>query len=206
MVKVKICGITNLDDALVAVEYGADALGFVFAHSPRKVTVRAVERIAGKLPPFICKVGVFVDSDLETIKKTMAYCHLDLAQLHGDEDPDYCAALFPRAIKVFTASGLPSANELTRYKAAAYMFDNDKKSTLNGAGQKRLWQLARKAADYGTVILAGGLNPENVNKAIRSARPYAVDVSSGIEAKPGRKDHDRMRAFIAAAKSAGAND
>jgi len=206
MVKVKICGITNLDDALAAVEYGADALGFVFAHSPRKVTVRAVERIAGKLPPFICKVGVFVDSDLETIKNTMAYCHLDLAQLHGDEDPDYCAALFPRAIKVFTANTLPSASELTRYKAAAYMFDNDKQSTLNGAGQKRLWQLARKAADYGTVILAGGLNPQNVNKAIRSARPYAVDVSSGIEAKPGRKDYDRMRAFIAAAKSAGAND
>ena len=206
MVKVKICGITNLDDALAAVEYGADALGFVFAHSPRKVTVRAVERIAGKLPPFICKVGVFVDSDLETIKNTMAYCHLDLAQLHGDEDPDYCAALFPRAIKVFTANTLPSASELTRYKAAAYMFDNDKQSTLNGAGQKRLWQLARKAADYGTVILAGGLNPQNVNKAIRSARPYAVDVSSGIEAKPGRKDYDRMRVFIAAAKSAGAND
>ncbi len=206
MVKIKICGITNLDDALAAVEYGANAVGFVFAPSPRRMTVRVVASIVEKLPPFIYKVGVFVDSDQETLKKTMAYCHLDLAQLHGDEDPDYCAALFPKAIKVFTANTLPSARELTRYKAAAYVFDKDKKSTLDAAEQKRLWQFARRAGDYGPVILAGGLNPENVNKAIRLARPYAVDVSSGVEIKPGKKDHAKMRAFIAAAKSAGTND
>jgi phosphoribosylanthranilate isomerase len=203
MVKVKICGITNLDDALAAVECGADALGFVFAPSPRQVTTEVAREIADRLPPFICRVGVFVNSDLKQVKDTMAYCHLDLAQLHGDEDIGYCAALFPRAIKVFTTKNLPSERELRQYRVAAYMLDVDKGAALKGSEQAELWQLAHRLGDYGPVILAGGLTPSNVGEAIKIARPYAVDVSSGVETKLGKKDHDKLRAFLMAAKDIG---
>lgn len=200
MAKVKICGITNLDDALVAIEYGADALGFVFTPSPRQVTSSVVRDIADRLPPFICKVGVFINFKLAQVRETMSLCNLDLAQLHGDEDHDYCTALFPKAIKVFTAKTLPSGQELTRYRVTAYMLDKDKTIAENDIEQNRLWQLARGIRDYGPVILAGGLTPESVSQAIDVARPYAVDVSSGVEAEPGVKDHNKLRAFIASAK------
>lgn len=200
MVKVKICGITNLDDALAAIECGADALGFVFAPSPRQVTTEVVRDIVSKLPPFICKVGVFVNSELALVQETMSLCNLSLAQLHGDEDADYCTALFPKAIKVFTADSLPSGQELARYCVAAYMLDKNKRVAPSDVEQNRLWQLARRIRDYGPVILAGGLTPETVGQAIEVAHPYAVDVSSGIEAEPGKKDYDKLRAFIAAAK------
>jgi len=200
MVRVKICGITNPDDALAAVEYGADALGFVFAPSPRQVTPEKVRRIVKNLPPFVCKVGVFVNSELEFVKQTMAVCNLDLAQLHGDEGTEYCTALFPRAIKVFTNNNLPPVEKLARYRVAAYMLDKDKGSEISKAEQKKLWQLARQIGEHGPVILAGGLTPENVSEAIKVARPYAVDVSSGVEMKPGVKDHEKMRAFLRTAK------
>ena len=200
MVKVKICGITNLDDAQAAVEYGADALGFVFAPSPRQVTAELVRGIVAKLPPFICKVGVFVNSDLALVRETMSLCNLDLAQLHGDEGPEYCAALFPKVIKVFNSNSMPLRTELIRYKVAAYMLDINKGTAFNDSEQTRLWQLAHRLGDHGPVILAGGLTSENVVQAIKIARPYAVDVSSGVEAEPGRKDHNKLRAFLIAAK------
>lgn len=204
MVKVKICGITNLNDALAAVECGADALGFVFAPSPRQVSTEAAKEIADRLPPFICRVGVFVNSDLKKMKQAMASCHLNLAQLHGDEDADYCAALFPRAIKVFTAKNVPSEQELRRYRVAAYMLDLDKGTAFKSSEQMRLWQLAHRLGDYGPVILAGGLTPSNVGEAIKIAHPYAVDVSNGVEAEPGKKDRDKLRDFIETAKSVNA--
>jgi len=213
MTKVKICGITNLDDALAAIECGAAALGFVFAPSPRQVTTSAVKDIVGQLPPFIFKVGVFVNSELAEVQETMSLCNLDLAQLHGDESPDYCAALFPKAIKVFTTAALfpkaikvfttdnlPAYQELTHYHVAAYMLDRDKGATAGDTKQSRLWELAREIRDYGPLILAGGLTPESVGQAIETARPYAVDVSSGVESEPGKKDHGKLRAFIAAAR------
>ena len=200
MTKVKICGITNLDDALAAIECGADALGFVFAPSPRQVTTSAVKDIVGQLPPFIFKVGVFVNSKLAEVQETMSLCNLDLAQLHGDESPGYCATLFPKAIKVFTTDNLPAYQELTHYQVAAYMLDIDKGSTAGDTEQSRLWELAREIRDYGPVILAGGLTPESVGQAIETARPYAVDVSSGVESEPGKKDHGKLRSFIAATK------
>jgi len=200
MVRVKICGITNLDDAQAAVEYGADALGFVFAPSPRQVTAEAVREMVEKLPPFICKVGVFVNSTKSLLTKTMSLCNLDLAQLHGDEGPEYCAALFPKVVKVFKANNMPSRTKLVRYKVAAYMLDIDKGAASNESEQKKLWQLAHRLGDYGPVILAGGLTSENVGEAIKIARPYAVDVSSGVEAEPGKKDHSKLRAFLIAAK------
>ncbi len=201
MVKVKICGITNLDDALAAVEYGADALGFVFAPSPRQVTAEVVREIVEKLPPFVCKVGVFVNSDLALVKETMSHCKLDLAQLHGDEGTEYCAALFPKVVKVFTSNSLPSLTVMIRYNVAAYMLDIGKRAAYNESEQKKLWQLAHRLGDCGPVILAGGLTSDNVAHAIDIARPYAVDVSSGVESTPGRKDHSKMRAFLIAAKS-----
>jgi phosphoribosylanthranilate isomerase len=204
MVKVKICGITNLEDALAAVEYGADALGFVFAPSPRQMTNDAVRKITNELPPFVSKVGVFVNSDIGLVKETMSLCNLDLAQLHGDESPDYCAALFPRAVKVFTGDSLPSRTGLIPYKVAAYMLDINKGTAFNYSEQKQLWQLARKLKDSGPVIIAGGLTPENVIEAIETAQPYAVDVSSGVETEPGKKDHDKLRAFLIKAKGIGA--
>lgn len=200
MVKVKICGITNLVDALAAVECGADALGFVFATSPRQVTAEVAREIADRLPPFICKVGVFVNSDLKKVKKTMASCRLDLAQLHGDEDAGYCAALFPSAIKVFTTRNVPSERELRRFRVAAYMLDIEKGTASKRSEQTELWQLAHRLGDYGPVILAGGLTPSNVGKAIEIARPYAVDVSSGVEARTGKKAPNKMQDFIMAAK------
>lgn len=200
MVKVKICGITNLEDALAAVECGADALGFVFAPSPRQVTSKVVKEMVDKLPPFVCKVGVFVNAELGVVKETMSLCNLDLVQLHGDESPDYCAALYPRAIKVFTGKNLPPIKELGRYRAAAYMLDRSKGHDMSETETQRLWGLARELGEYAPVILAGGLTPDNVGKAIEAARPYAVDVSSGVETKPDKKDHSRLRTFIAAAK------
>jgi phosphoribosylanthranilate isomerase len=202
MVKVKICGITNLKDALAATEYGADALGFVFAPSPRQVTAAAVKEIVSSIPPSVCKVGVFVNAGLEQVRETMTMCNLDVAQLHGDEDPDYCAAVFPKVVKVFTAGSLPPPKALARYRVAAFMLDLEKNAGTGDAERHRLWELARGVGQNHPVILAGGLTPETVQEAIETARPCAVDVSSGVEARPGKKDHQRMRAFIAAAKTA----
>ena len=200
MAKVKICGITNLDDALVAIEYGADALGFIFARSPRQVTAEVVREITSKLPPFITKVGVFVDSELKQVTETISLCNLDLAQLHGNENIDYCAALYPRVVKTFTINNLPSDQELIRYRVAAFMLDKDKTGSGDEAEIARLWHRARDLRKHGPVILAGGLNPDNVVQAIETVDPYAVDVSSGVEAGPGKKDHDKLSAFIKAAK------
>ncbi len=204
MTKVKICGITNLEDALAAVEYGADAIGFVFAPSPRQIKPEKVREITAALPPFVSKVGVFVSSDPEYIRQTMSDCDLNLAQLHGDESPEDCAALFPRVIKSFTIKNLPPLRKLSGYRAAAYVIDKEKGSS--DAAIESIWQAALKARQHGRVILAGGLTPENVGRAIETARPYAVDVASGVETKPGKKDHARLRDFIAAAKNVGSGD
>lgn len=199
MVKVKVCGITNLEDAMAAVECGADALGFVFAPSPRQVTLEIVRDIVMQLPPFVYKVGVFVDSDLHTVRSTSLTCGLDLVQLHGSENQAYCAALFPRAIKAFVAS--PSALErLKSFRVAAYMLDRDK--AVSNVAEIDHWELARQAGNRGRVVLAGGLTPDNVARAIEIARPYAVDVASGVEQSPGKKDHAKLRAFIQAARQA----
>ena len=200
--KVKICGITNLADALAAVDCGADALGFVFAPSPRQVNPETVRDITSELPPFVCTVGVFVNSSATEVRETMSLCNLHLAQLHGDEAPEDCAALFPNVIKAFTGGNLPPGKELARYRVAAYMLDKDKRDGASDSDRSRLWQLARSLSTYGPVILAGGLTLENVRSAVEAAHPYAVDVSSGVEAAPGRKDHDKLRAFIQAARGA----
>lgn len=202
MVKVKICGITNLEDALVAVKWGADALGFVFAPSPRQVTRQQVANIVAGLPPFVCKVGVFVDSELLEVKETMRACGLDLAQLHGSESPDFCQELFPRVIKSFRVEGESVLALLPRYKVSAYLLDSYDVALKGGTGRSFDWGIAKKARQYGPVILSGGLTSANVRQAIVQVRPYAVDVSSGVESKPGVKDHAKLRAFVEIAKKA----
>lgn len=200
MVKVKVCGTTNLDDALAAVNCGADALGYIFAPSPRQVTPALVREIVAKLPPFVCNVGVFVNSDIAEVREIMSFCGLDMAQLHGDENPDYCAGLFPKAIKVFTSNNLPAESDLMRYQVAAFMLDTVKGAAVKDMEQEKLWQLARDIGGHHPVVLAGGLTPENVGRSIEMVCPYAVDVSSGVEAEPGKKDHEKVRIFIQAAK------
>ena len=197
MVKVKVCGLTNLADALAAIEFGADAVGFVFAPSPRRVAPETVRGIIAELPPFVTKVGVFVNSELTELRQTMTVCGLDLVQLHGDEGPKLCEAVYPKVIKTFNSSDMPSPRELQRFRVAALMIDRKKGSTEQ---PEEIWSVAQKLTAYGRVILAGGLTPQNVDRAVETVRPYAVDVASGVEASPGRKDHSKMKDFIDAAK------
>ena len=201
MIKVKVCGITNAEDALAAVELGADALGFVFAPSPRQVTRQQVADIVAKLPPFVCKVGVFADSSLQEVAETLQFCGLDLAQLHGSETPGFCQALFPRVIKAFRVKDESVLDLLPRYKASAYLLDSYHEALKGGTGQSFNWEIARKARRYGRIVLSGGLTPENVRQAITEVQPFAIDVSSGVESRPGVKDHAKLRAFLEAAKS-----
>jgi len=203
MVRVKVCGITNLEDALVAVKLGADALGFVFAASPRQVTQQQVAHIVSQLPPFVCKVGVFVDSELGEVMENMRACDLDLVQLHGSESPDFCQELSPRVIKSFRVENESILTLLPQYKVSAYLLDSFHATLKGGTGKSFDWGIAEKATKYGTIVLSGGLNLENVRRAIQQVRPYAVDVSSGVESEPGKKDHDKLRAFIEAAKREG---
>jgi len=201
MVKVKVCGITNAEDAMAAVALGADALGFVFAPSPRQVTRQQVADIVAKLPPFVCKVGVFVDSSLQEVTETLQSCGLDLAQLHGSESPGFCQALSPRVIKAFRVKDESVLDLLPRYKASAYLLDSYHEALKGGTGQSFNWEIARKARRYGRIVLSGGLTPENVRQAITEVQPFAIDVSSGMESRPGVKDHAKLRAFLKAAKS-----
>ncbi|MBM4444136.1 MAG: phosphoribosylanthranilate isomerase [Chloroflexi bacterium] len=201
MVRVKICGITSADDALAAVEFGADALGFVFAPSPRQVTPEQAARIVAMLPPFVCTVGVFVDRDVAGVEAVMKLCHLDLAQLHGEETPADCRALAPRVIKSFAVRDESVLAALPGYRVAAYLLDTHHAVLKGGTGRTFDWSIARRAAACGPVIISGGLTASNVGQAIAIGRPCAVDVASGVESRPGVKDHARLKAFIEAAKS-----
>lgn len=200
MVKVKICGITNLKDALAAAKWGADALGFIFAPSPRRITPQQAASIIAELPPFISKVGVFVDSELQEIRETMAICGLDLAQLHGLESPEYCQALSSRAIKSFRVKDESVLELLNQYKVKAFLLDNYDAILKGGTGKIFDWNIARKAAQDRLVILSGGLTAANVRQAINKVKPYAVDVSSGVESSPGVKDHSLLQSFLEVVK------
>jgi phosphoribosylanthranilate isomerase len=199
MVKLKFCGITNHQDALLAVELGVDALGFVFAPSPRQVKPETARRIIGSLPPLVRTVGVFVDENPALMRDIVNFCGLDMVQLHGNEPPHICADLMPRAIKAFCLKDEQDLRSLNAYyrKARAFLFDGYAGEMKGGTGTTFDWGLAVKAKKLGVpVILAGGLNPGNVREAIRTVRPYAVDVSSGIEERPGKKSPLLMREFI----------
>ncbi len=198
-VVVKICGITNDEDASSAVELGAGALGFIFAPSPRQVTPDKVRDIIRAIPPFVKTVGVFVNEGHAAIGEIKHYCGLDLAQLHGDESPDFCNALMPcaiKAIRIKDTSSLPSIKAF-HGKVSAVLLDTYSKNKPGGTGKTFDWELARKIKKLGIpVILAGGLGASNIDEAIRTVRPYAVDVNSGVEERPGKKSYVLMKSLM----------
>ncbi len=199
--RVKICGITSNEDAHAAVEYGADALGFVFAKSPRQVTREQAEDIIAELPPFVSPVGVFVDEKTDTIKEICDFCGIYTVQLHGNESPLYLNDLKGyKIIKAFRIKDEDDLKPLANYKPNAFLLDSYVKGVMGGTGMTFNWDIARQAHEYGTIILSGGLTPENVKASIQMVKPYAVDVSSGVEASPGKKDKLLVKRFIANAK------
>lgn len=201
MVRVKICGITNLEDALAAVDCGADALGFVFFEkSPRFVLPERAAQIIGCLPPFVTTVGVFVNEEPPKLLRVMEFAGVDVLQLHGDEPPDRCT-LWPRVIKAFRIRDFTDLETLGHYRTAALLLDAYSPDAYGGTGQVFNWEIALEAKRYGRIVLSGGLTPENVGSAVERVMPYAVDVSSGVERERGRKHLGKMRRFIQAAKS-----
>lgn len=196
MVRIKICGITNLDDALAAADYGADALGFVFYEkSPRYVKPEKVKEIISKLPPFISTVGVFVDEDPSKINEIIEYTGINIVQLHGNEPSNLCQK-WQRVIKAFRVKDFIDLHPLEEYKVSAYLLDAYTPEAYGGTGQIFNWDIAIDAKRFGRIILSGGLNPYNIEKAVRYVRPYAVDVSSGVEKEKGKKDLKKMKDFI----------
>ena len=200
MIRIKICGITNLEDARLAVGLGADALGFIFyPKSPRKVAPEAAREIIAQLPPLVLSVGVFVDEDAATVRDLAARVGLDWLQLHGQETPEYCRSLGRRVIKGFRIKDANSLADLAAYRGAAQalLLDTYKTGQTGGTGESFDWRLAQDARPFGPIILAGGLTPDNVARAVAIAQPQAVDVASGVEAAPGKKDVEKLRAFFA---------
>jgi phosphoribosylanthranilate isomerase len=205
MVRIKICGITNLEDALLAASLGAHALGFIFyPPSPRSVAPEAAREIISQLPPLVLTVGVFVDEEAAKVREMAAAVGLDWLQLHGQESPEYCRSLGRRVIKAFRIQDEASLAHLAAYRGAAqaFLLDAYRPGRMGGTGETFDWRVAREAQKYGPIILAGGLTPENVNQAIKMAAPQAVDVSSGAETAPGKKDPAKLRAFFAAVRGA----
>lgn len=187
--RIKVCGITNLEDALAAVGLGVDALGFVFAPSPRQITPDKAKEIIRRLPPWIATVGVFVDEKPEWIMRVVSECRLDWVQLHGDESPQYCKDLDLKIIKTIKTD----IERISEYDVSGVLLD-----ISMGTGKVYNWDLAVEAKKYGKpIILSGGLTPENVSEAIRKVIPYGVDVSSGVESSPGKKDYEKMKKFCA---------
>lgn len=204
MVRVKICGITCPEDALFAAAVGADALGFVFAPSPRRLTFDEAFEITRSLPPFVQTVGVFADADIEDVIFFKNRLGLDLIQLCGEEDDDYIRCLGSRVIKaVHVTNG--HKPQIHVHTSATVLLDTACGILKGGTGKPFDWDLAADTAVQRPVILAGGLTPENVAAAVTKVKPYAVDVSSGVETKPGRKDHDKIKSFIHRAKTASFN-
>ncbi|MEA3362822.1 MAG: phosphoribosylanthranilate isomerase [Thermodesulfobacteriota bacterium] len=196
-IRIKICGITNLEDALCAVGSGADALGFVFYEkSPRYVHPEIVAQIVSELPPFVTTVGLFVDAAPDTIKQTMRMAGLGVVQLHGDESPEDCHLNPYSVIKAVRVKGADSLAGIDNYPVSALLLDAWNEQQYGGTGESFDWQLARELTGHRPIILAGGLTPGNVAQAVRMVNPYAVDVSSGVEESPGHKDRNKIHKFI----------
>ncbi|MDX1410866.1 MAG: phosphoribosylanthranilate isomerase [Nitrospirales bacterium] len=204
-IKVKICGITNVPDAQVAVSAGTDALGFIFySKSPRYVDPKVAKLIISELPPFVLPIGVFVNEEPKRVRDIMQECGLALAQLHGDETPAYCESLERPVLRGIRLRDRGSFLAMAEYKGRAgvrgFVVDAFSEFAYGGTGATTDWNLASEAARAASILLAGGLTPDNVQEAIRRVKPYGVDVSSGVESRPGEKDPAKVKAFIHAAK------
>jgi phosphoribosylanthranilate isomerase len=202
--RVKICGITRVEDALAAAQAGADAIGLVFySKSPRAVDVEAARAICAALPPFVTTVGLFVDAEPQVVQNVLKQVPLDTLQFHGAESPEYCSQFgrpFLKALRMHDSIDI--AAERNQYLAArALLLDTYRPGVPGGTGEIFDWQrVPRELA--GHIVLAGGLNPANIGAAVEAVRPYAVDVSGGVESAPGIKDAQRIRDFIAAVSRA----
>ena len=199
MPRVKICGITNKEDALKSVELGAWALGFIFYRkSPRFVSPYKVKKIIDALPPFVTPVGVFVNQNEGAIKDIVDFCGINNVQLHGDESPLVCQRLSKKykVIKAFRVKEDFNISGLGEYPVTAYLFDGHEKGVFGGTGKIFDWNVIKDKKIPKPVILSGGLSPDNVAGAVRGLSPYAVDVSSGVEKEPGKKDYGKMEIFF----------
>ncbi|MBW1734010.1 MAG: phosphoribosylanthranilate isomerase [Deltaproteobacteria bacterium] len=199
MVRVKVCGITNHDDAALAAGLGAYALGFIFAPSPRRITPEKARKIIEALPPFVKTVGVFVNERPDAVRRIMGFCGLDLVQFHGDEPPGMCEEFMPQVIKTFRVKDDSSLSAIPPYqgKIRAVLLDTYVKGQPGGTGKVFDWNIAARARARGIpVILSGGLTPYNIGGAVSRARPCGVDVNSGVEEHPGRKDHLLMEELM----------
>ena len=203
-IRIKICGITRVEDAWAAVEAGADALGFmIYGPSKRFIRANDVPAVVRDLPPFVSRVGVFVNESTETILACRERCQFDTIQLHGEESPEFCQTIPGPVIKAFRLQSRSGLEALSRYPASAWLLDSYSPAARGGTGECFNWNWIREAGSLGCpIIVAGGLTPDNVARCIETTRPFGIDVSSGVEASPGRKDASRMTDFILAAREA----
>ncbi|MFM2294233.1 MAG: hypothetical protein RLZZ350_646 [Verrucomicrobiota bacterium] len=203
-VKVKICGLTSVVDAVVAAEAGADLVGLMFYEkSPRAISVATAVEISLALSPFVLRVGVFVNPEPELVMRAIGECGLSMLQFHGDETPEFCAQFGVMSMKAVRVRDETSLVELENYSTEAFLLDAHSASGFGGTGEKFNWELAVAAKKFGRpIFLAGGLTPDNVASAVRQVQPFGVDVSSGVESVPGKKDAAKVRAFIAAVRAA----
>ncbi|MCL5291211.1 MAG: phosphoribosylanthranilate isomerase [Actinobacteria bacterium] len=203
MTKIKICGITNIDDALAAAELGTDAIGFVFAESPRRVSVRDAAGISSALPPFVLRIGVFVDETADEIIRAVEACALDGVQLHGENDLDISERPGLRKIRIVRIRTREDIERAARMEADAVLLDSKVEGSPGGTGVKFDWSLLSGVSFASPLMLSGGLRVDDVSEAIRLVKPYAVDVSSGVESSPGQKDRAKIKAFIEAVRRMG---
>ena len=202
-VLVKVCGVTRATDAEAAVEAGADAVGLMFYEPSRRwVSLERAREVAARLPVRVERVGVFVDADERTIRKAIEVCALSILQFHGSESPEFCARFAPLKVwKGFRVSDVSVLETMPGFATEAWLLDAAVPGQMGGSGQRFDWELAVRAKALGRpIVLAGGLTPENVGEAVKRVRPFAVDVSSGVESAPGVKDGAKMRAFVRTAK------
>jgi phosphoribosylanthranilate isomerase len=203
MTMVKVCGITNPADARVAAEAGADAVGFIFAESPRLVAAEEARRVSIALPENVLKVGVFVNAPPEEVLRAAAEAGLDMAQLHGDETPETVAAVRAGGLPVMKAIRVRNADDLAdveRFDADLFLLDAYSEKARGGTGERFDWGAAKSLKGRGNIVVSGGLAPENVREAIDFFEPYGVDASSSLEDAPGKKNKESVRRFIVAAK------
>ncbi len=203
MVKVKVCGITNPKDARAAATAGAAAIGLVFAESPRKVGIEEAQDVVAALPKGILKVGVFVNAEPDEVVRIAREVGLDYVQLHGDEGPEYVTEVRGGGVKVIKALRVRDAADLAEidgYGADLYLLDAYSEKARGGTGTRFDWGLAKSLKGRDNILVSGGLGPENVRDAVSFFEPWGVDASSSLESAPGKKDRDRVRRFVFAAK------
>ena len=197
MIFIKICGITELEDAKNIAEMGVSALGFIFyPKSRRYIEPEKANEIILNLPPFIVTVGVFVNEKTDKVEDTLKICPVDILQFHGDESPDYCKKFNKRVIKAFRVNGDFSPVILSNYSVSAFLLDSFTQNEYGGTGKIFDWDVAVKAKKYGKIILSGGLNTENIKYAIEKVNPYGIDISSGVEISPGKKDIKKVEEIL----------